>query len=117
MCRSPQSSLQVLLVLVLLTSCNRLQPTVPCAMCLQNHLLLAPCIYAAFFIQDFDIQPIDMGYDDGRERLLLWLPVICKHVITPESPLATWSTPEGVMADADSTIVIWVRLQLCLCWG
>lgn len=44
-----------------------------------------------------------------RERLLLWLPVIGKHVITPESPIASWATPAGLMADADAAIVVVVR--------
>lgn len=53
---------------------------------------------------------LEIGYEDGRERLLLWLPVICKHVITDDSPLASWRKPSGVMADADSCIVVVVRL-------
>ena len=44
-----------------------------------------------------------------RERLLLWLPVIGKHVITPESPIASWATPAGLMSDADAAIVLVVR--------
>lgn len=52
---------------------------------------------------------LEIGYEDGRERLLLWLPVICKHVITDDSPLASWRKPSGVMADADSCIVVVVR--------
>ena len=52
---------------------------------------------------------LEVGYEDGRERLLLWLPVIGKHVITPESPIASWATPGGLMGDADASIVIVVR--------
>lgn len=57
-------------------------------------------------LQDYDQQMLEVGYEDGRERLLLWLPVICKHVITEDSPLANWLKPSGVMADADSSIVV-----------
>lgn len=60
-------------------------------------------------MQDYDQQMLEVGYEDGRERLLLWLPVICKHVITEASPLAKWLKPSGVMADADSCIVVVVR--------
>ena len=52
---------------------------------------------------------LEVGYEDGRERLLLWLPVIGKHVITPKSPIASWATPGGLMGDADASIVIVVR--------
>ncbi|KAK9916760.1 hypothetical protein WJX75_006642 [Coccomyxa subellipsoidea] len=61
------------------------------------------------FPSDYDQQMLEIGYEDGRERLLLWLPVICKHVITDDSPLASWRKPSGVMADADSCIVVVVE--------
>lgn len=51
----------------------------------------------------------DLGPRGRRERLLLWLPVIGKHVITPDSPIASWATPAGLMSDADAAIVIVVR--------
>lgn len=66
-------------------------------------------IYDMLLLQDYDQQMLEVGYEDGRERLLLWLPVICKHVITEDSPLANWIKPSGVMADADSSIVVVVR--------
>ena len=59
--------------------------------------------------QDYDQRMLEVGYEDGSERLLLWLPVICKHVITEESPLASWLRPSGIMADADASIVVVVR--------
>lgn len=65
-------------------------------------------------MQDYDIFTLEVGYEDGRDRLLLWLPVMCKHVITEDSPLASWLKPSGVMADADCAIVVVVSLQHCL---
>ena len=44
--------------------------------------------------------------------MLLWLPTICKHVITEESPLASWLKTSGIMADADASIVVVVRSLL-----
>ena len=41
--------------------------------------------------------------------MLLWLPTICKHVITEDSPLASWLKTSGIMADADASIVVVVR--------
>ena len=58
---------------------------------------------------------LEVGYEDGRERLLLWLPVIGKHVITPESPIASWATAGGLMADADALIVVVVSATLHAC--
>ncbi|KAK9825397.1 hypothetical protein WJX81_000403 [Elliptochloris bilobata] len=58
---------------------------------------------------DYDVTMLEVGYEDGRERLLLWLPVIGKHVITPTSPIASWATPGGLMADADAAIVVVVE--------
>ena len=53
-----------------------------------------------------------MGYEDGSDRVLLWLPTICKHVITEDSPLASWLKTSGIMADADASIVVVVRSLL-----
>lgn len=63
-------------------------------------------------VQDYDHFNLEVGYEDGRDRVLLWLPTICKHVITDDSPLASWLKPSGIMADADATIVIVVRETL-----
>jgi len=59
-----------------------------------------------FQLQDYDHFNLEVGYDDGRDRVLLWLPIICKHVITDDSPLASWLKPSGIMADADASIVV-----------
>ena len=56
--------------------------------------------------QDYDHFNLEVGYEDGRDRVLLWLPTICKHVITDDSPLASWQKPSGIMADADASIVV-----------
>lgn len=57
-------------------------------------------------MQDVEIKMLEMGYEYGDDRILLWLPWIAKHVITPESPLANWLTPSGIMADANSCIAV-----------
>jgi hypothetical protein len=60
-------------------------------------------------LQDYEVKMLDVGYEDGRERLLLWLPLVGKHVITEKSPLAAWLTPQGLMMDADCSIAVIVR--------
>ena len=65
--------------------------------------------------QDYDVRMLEVGYEDGSERLMLWLPMICKHVITEDSPLAAWLKPSGIMADADASIVVVVRALRTLC--
>ena len=55
------------------------------------------------------MQQLELGYDTGEDRLVMWLPVIVRHVITPHSPLASWLTPGGTLADADSCILVVVR--------
>ena len=65
-------------------------------------------------LQDYDQRMLEVGYEDGSERLLLWLPVICKHVITEDSPLANWLKPSGIMADADASIVVVVSAFFCM---
>jgi hypothetical protein len=67
---------------------------------------------------DFDMEFLDVGYDTGEDRLLLWLPMIVKHVINDDSPLRHWRTPEGLEKDASSTIAVEVcrtHLLCCLC--
>ena len=59
--------------------------------------------------QDYDHYNLEVGYEDGSDRVLLWLPTICKHVITEYSPLAPWLKTSGIMADADASIVVVVR--------
>ncbi len=76
----------------------------------------APLSYVLSFLpQDYDHYNLEVGYEDGRDRVLLWLPTICKHVITDDSPLASWQKPSGIMADADASIVVvvsYLSLQL-----
>jgi Inward rectifier potassium channel C-terminal domain len=60
------------------------------------------------------IQILDIGYDTGEDRLLLWLPVTIKHTINSDSPLASWANMSGFLADADSCIA--VTVGLCCCW-
>ena len=62
--------------------------------------------------QDYDHFNLEVGYEDGRDRVLLWLPTICKHVITDDSPIASWLKPSGIMADADATIIVVVSHPL-----
>lgn len=65
-------------------------------------------------LQDYDHFNLEVGYEDGSDRVLLWLPVICKHVINDDSPLASWLKPSGIMADADSSIVVVVSVPMLL---
>ena len=48
-------------------------------------------------------------------QLCLRLPVVVRHTITPNSPLAPWrSSPAGVGVDASSEIVVVVSLLAAL---
>lgn len=58
---------------------------------------------------DFEVLPLDVGYGDGSDRPLLWLPIVYKHVITPTSPLSHWLTPAGRLRDADASIAVSVE--------
>lgn len=64
----------------------------------------------AVSVQDVEISMLEVGYEYGDDRILLWLPWVAKHVITPESPLSNWLTPSGFMTDADSSIAVVVSL-------
>lgn len=44
---------------------------------------------------DFECVPLDVGYGDGSDRLMLWLPLVIKHVIDERSPLWHWATGRG----------------------
>jgi hypothetical protein len=59
--------------------------------------------------EDYSIQILDIGYDTGEDRLLLWLPVTIKHTINAVSPLASWANMSGFLADADSCIAVTVE--------
>ena len=52
------------------------------------------------------VKELDLGYISGHDRLLLRLPVMVRHHLTPDSPVAKWATPTGLAEDADSEIVI-----------
>jgi len=58
---------------------------------------------------DYDVIPLDVGYGDGSDRLMLWLPVVVKHRITAASPLAGWLARGGLLADADACIAVTVE--------
>jgi hypothetical protein len=50
--------------------------------------------------------PLQCGYENGSDRLHLRVPVEVTHIITSDSPLATWLSPGGMLADLDSEIVV-----------
>ena len=54
------------------------------------------------------MQPLEIGFASGQDRLLLWLPMTMTHVIDETSPLSNWKIPEDALQDADATIVILV---------
>jgi len=61
--------------------------------------------------QDYTVQPLEIGFASGQDRLLLWLPMTMTHVIDETSPLSNWKIPEDALQDADATIVILVHIQ------
>lgn len=73
------------------------------------------------------MEQLEVGYETGADRLLLWLPMVVTHVIDDNSPLANWRDPETVLSDSDATIVVvvWPHYttlplspqQLCVCMG
>jgi len=56
------------------------------------------------------VQPLEIGFASGQDRLLLWLPMTMTHVIDETSPLSNWKIPEDALQDADATIVILVHI-------
>jgi len=58
---------------------------------------------------DYEVTQLDVGYGDGSDRLSLWLPVVARHVIGPDSPLAGWLAPGGLLADADACVAVTVE--------
>lgn len=60
-------------------------------------------------MQDYSVEQLEVGYETGNDRLLLWLPMIVTHVIDDDSPLSNWRHPEKVLSDSDATIVVVVR--------
>ena len=89
------------------------------AWCGAAHVLAALSPVPTGRVQDFSHQMLEVGYEDGSDHIVMWLPNIVRHRITPDSPLASWLTPGGVLADADSCILVVVRhlpgLQRCPC--
>ncbi len=55
-------------------------------------------------------QELDVGHETGADRLCLRLPALVTHRITADSALAHWNEPGGILQDADSEIVVVVRL-------
>ena len=53
----------------------------------------------------------------GADRLCLRLPTVLTHVIDVGSPVAHWADPSGILLDADSEIVVVVRLRGKLRWS
>ena len=66
-------------------------------------------------MQDVEITMLEVGYEFGNDRILLWLPWVAKHVISKDSPLSNWLSPSGFMADADACIAVVVRPAFFLC--
>lgn len=62
-------------------------------------------------VQDCEAQMLEVGYERGDDRIVLWLPWIGKHVIDETSPLSHWLHPSGYMQDANSTIVVTVSFN------
>ena len=55
----------------------------------------APPSFSVGEPDDFECVPLDVGYGDGSDRLMLWLPLVIKHVIDERSPLWHWATGRG----------------------
>ena len=55
----------------------------------------APPLFSVGEPDDFECLPLDVGYGDGSDRLMLWLPLVIKHVIDERSPLWHWATGRG----------------------
>ena len=66
-------------------------------------------------LQDYSVEQLEVGYETGADRLLLWLPMIVTHVIDDDSPLANWRDPDTVLSDSDATIVVVVGLLILSC--
>ena len=59
----------------------------------------------AVMLQDYAVETLEVGYDNGSDRLLLWLPMTVTHVINESSPLRNWKDPQSILMDQDATIV------------
>ena len=65
-------------------------------------------------LQDYSVEQLEVGYETGADRLLLWLPMVVTHVIDEDSPLANWRDAETVLSDSDATIVVVVCTSIML---
>ena len=65
-------------------------------------------------LQDYSVEQLEVGYETGADRLLLWLPMVVTHVIDEDSPLANWRDAETVLSDSDATIVVVVSVGITL---
>ena len=53
------------------------------------------------------VDQLDLGYQQGTDRLLLRFPLVISHTIDSHSPLRAWQAgPSALAADADSEIVV-----------
>jgi len=53
------------------------------------------------------VKELDLGYNKGRDRLLLRLPLTVRHLVDAESPISRWQAgPSGIAEDADSEIIV-----------
>ena len=61
------------------------------------------------------LQELDLGYNEGKDRLMLRLPVTVRHIINAQSPLAPWRAgPAALGADADAEIYVAVSPNAAL---
>ena len=63
------------------------------------------CIRAATLVRNlggittevgFALQELNVGYEDGSDRLILRFPQLVTHTITPQSPLAPWANARSL---------------------
>ena len=55
------------------------------------------------------MQDINLGYDNGTDRLLLRFPQTVTHTVTPESPLHKWASPRGGSSGTAAELVVVVE--------
>lgn len=58
----------------------------------------------------FSVHGVQIGYEDGTDRVYLRLPTLLTHVINADSPLASWREAGGLAADGRSEIVVVVSI-------
>jgi Inward rectifier potassium channel C-terminal domain len=52
------------------------------------------------------VQEVDLGYEQGSDRLVLRFPQLVTHALAPESPLARWAQARGAPSHAAELVVI-----------